>query len=85
MRFNIISAAMPWPLGGISLTVQPRYVVEIGSTHSASNSARSAASMGLPRSFSVAMMASDARGGAFSLRPEPIVVEVAVDARFVAR
>lgn len=38
-----------------------------------------------PRMERVAMMASDARGGAFSLRPEPIVVEVAVDARFVAR
>lgn len=32
-----------------------------------------------------AMMASDARGGGLSLRPEPIVVEVAVDARFIAR
>lgn len=39
----------------------------------------------LPRIERVAMIATDSRAGAFSLRPEPIVVEVAVDARFVAR
>lgn len=38
-----------------------------------------------PRLEKVAMMAMDARSGGFSLRPEPIVVESAVDARFVAR
>ena len=31
---SIISAAMPCVFGGSSYTVQPRYVVEIGSTHS---------------------------------------------------
>ena len=35
MMFSISSAAMPWLFGGISYTVQSRYVVEIGSTHSA--------------------------------------------------
>ncbi len=54
----MISAAMPWPFGGISLTFQPRYVVAIGSTHSASNSARSCAVIGLPRASSSATMAS---------------------------
>ena len=43
MMFSISSAAMPCPLGGNSYTVHPRYVVEMGSTHSLSNSARSAA------------------------------------------
>ena len=43
MMFSISSAAMPCPFGGNSYTVHPRYVVEIGSTHSLSNSERSAA------------------------------------------
>ena len=34
MMFSIIRAAMPWLLGGSSVTVQPRYVVLIGVTHS---------------------------------------------------
>jgi hypothetical protein len=29
-----MSAVRPWPFGGISYSVWPRYVVEIGSTHS---------------------------------------------------
>ena len=43
MMLSISSAAIPWPFGGSSWTVQPWYVVEIGSTHSPSNPARSAA------------------------------------------
>ena len=34
MILSMESAAMPIELGGSSETVQPRYVVEIGSTHS---------------------------------------------------
>ena len=41
--FSIISAAMPCVFGGSSYTVHPRYVVEIGSTHSGWYSFRSAA------------------------------------------
>ena len=39
---------MPSPLGGSSYTVQSRYFVEIGSTHSAEYDARSSAVMGPP-------------------------------------
>ena len=43
MMFNISRASIPCPFGGISYTVQSRYVVEIGSAHSAENFARSSA------------------------------------------
>ena len=43
MMFSISSAAIPCPFGGISYTVQSRYVVEIGSTHSLENPAKSSA------------------------------------------
>ncbi len=49
--FNIISAAMPAPLGGSSKISHPRYVVEMGSTHCARNFARSAAAIVEPRRF----------------------------------
>jgi len=43
MMFSIMSAPTPCVLGGSSLTVQPRYVVWIGVTHSGWNSERSLA------------------------------------------
>lgn len=57
MMFSISSAARPCPLGGSSETRQPRYVVEIGSTHSGSNSAGSAASIRPPSLRPAATMA----------------------------
>jgi hypothetical protein len=54
MMLSIMSAAMPCPLGGSSYTVHPRYVVEMGVTHSTSYSARSAAVIVPPCVFELA-------------------------------
>ena len=58
IRFSIISAAMPCVFGGSSYTVHPRYIVEIGSTHSGLNSFRSAAVIVPPFSLEIARIAS---------------------------
>ena len=55
--FNIIKAAIPCVFGGISYTVQPRYVVEIGVTHSGWKSARSSKVIAPPNSFEMSTMA----------------------------
>ena len=54
----MMSAAMPCVLGGISLTFHPRYIVEIGVTHSGWNSLRSAAVNVPPSSREICRIAS---------------------------
>jgi hypothetical protein len=57
MMSSISSAATPCVFGGSSCTRHPRYVVDIGVTHSGSKSCRSAAVIVPPRSRESARIA----------------------------
>ena len=48
MILSISSAANPWLFGGNSDTVHPRYVVEMGSTHSLLNNRQNLCRVNVP-------------------------------------